>query len=728
MVEVPNLVFAGTTVTSGWGRAVVFATAMGTEFGKIANLTQTVAEELSPLQKEMIRVTRIVAVLAVGMGILFFVLGSMVVGLPLIESFIFAIGLIVANVPEGLLPTVTLSLAMGVQRMARRHALIKRLSSVETLGSTTVICTDKTGTLTQNEMTVREGWVDGRHFHISGVGYKPKGQLTFRGTPLSLTETPILSLLLECASFCNNARLVPPRGSEGWSILGDPTEGALLVAAAKAYFDRELTLKTKPRIYEFPFDSVRKRMTTIHRGPEGVVAYTKGSPKEVLALSRAVITERGVEELTGDVRQKILEQNDEFARAGLRVLAMAYRPLGEDFRDLSAETVENDLIFIGLIAMLDPPRVEVEEAVKKCAAAGIRVIMITGDYGLTAESIARRIGIVKGRGAKIITGMDLDRLSDEELKVELSREQIIFARVTPEHKLRIVTGLKEQGHVVAVTGDGVNDAPALKKADIGVAMGIAGTDVAKEAADMILTDDNFASIVAAIEEGRAVYDNIKKFVTYIFASNVPEIIPFIAMVLFQIPLPLTVMQILAVDLGTDMLPALALGTEAPEPGVMSRPPRSRGKRLLDLTLLLRAYAFLGMLEAVLSLSAYFWYNWVSGWQWGQALFSSGLAYRHATSMTLAGIVATQVGNAFCVRSERESVFRLGLFSNRFLLVGIGVELTLIALLVYFPPLGYVFSLAPLDGRDWLFLALFPPIMLGFEELRKLIVRRFRSKG
>ncbi len=584
--EIPNLVFAGTNVAAGSAKCVVVSTGMATEFGKIANLTQTVGNELSPLQKEMDSVTKIVTIFALVVGVVFFGMALAFAHISFAESFIFALGMIVAFVPEGLLPTVTLALAMGTQRMAKRHALIKKLSAVETLGCTSVICTDKTGTLTQNEMTVSDLWIGSGSYKISGIGYEPKGKITpntqspsARQPSLRIRDSSSQDLvqLLRAASLCNNARVLSPNGdSSRWTILGDPTEAALKVAAMKGGLDLEVEDRSFPRWREIPFDSRRKRMSTIHSIERGErVAFVKGAPKEILELCSRIWC-NGVEIALDDtIRAEIIGANDGFARSGLRVLAVARSFLSGDVRQLNAENVERDLVFLGLMAMMDPPRPEVAEAVKKCNHAGIRVIMITGDYGLTAESIARKTGIVKTERPRIVTGIDLDKMDDDALQNAL-QEEVIFARVAPEHKLRVVSALKSGGQIVAVTGDGVNDAPALKKADIGVAMGLGGTDVAKEAADMILTDDNFASIVNAVEEGRAVYSNIKKFTSYIFTSNTPEAIPFIIFAFSGglIPPALNVMHILAVDLGTDLVPALGLGAEPPEPGTMDHPPRS----------------------------------------------------------------------------------------------------------------------------------------------------------
>ena len=724
--ELPNLVFAGTNVVSGTGKAVVHATGMSTEFGKIAHLTQSLGEDLSPLQKEINVITKMVTLVAVGAGIVFFLVALLMGAMSLAEGFIFSLGMIVAFVPEGLLPTVTLALAMGVQRMAKRNALVKRLSAVETLGSTTVICTDKTGTLTQNEMTVRALWVGERRLAVTGVGYSPDGQLEHEGSSISTTNNPLVARLLQAACLCNNTRLLAPTEENArWSILGDPTEAALLVAGVKAGINLEMLAKAQPRLREAPFDSRRKRMSTLHNNGAQRIVYVKGAPKELLALSAAIATSTHDIPITEAHQTQVMAENDAMARNGLRVLAVASRPWPADERSFCAEAAERDLTFLGLIAMMDPPRPEVTTAVERCHKAGIRIIMITGDYGLTAASIAQRIGIVKGTLPRIVTGVELDNLSDAELQPILA-EEVIFARVSPEHKLRVVSALQENHQIVAVTGDGVNDAPALKKADIGIAMGLAGTDVAKEAADMILTDDNFASIVNAVEEGRAVYSNIKKFSAYIFTSNTPEAVPFVLFALSggRIPLALTIMQILAIDLGTDLVPALALGVERPEPGIMEQPPRNRDEHVISGRLLGRAYLFLGPVQALLAMAAFYFQYWTNGY-WGHwiDLPDQGWLYLSATAMTLAAVVATQIGNLLAQRTEHSSVFQIGFFSNPLIWWGILTEIILILLIVYAPPLQSIFGTAPFAMQNWLFLLALTPALLLMDEARKWIRRR-----
>ncbi len=719
-----NLILAGTSVSSGSGRAVIFATGVNTEFNKIASMTQQVQEEPSPLQKQLARLTQIIAFIAILMGVTLFFLNIYVVGLPLSFAFLFAIGLTVANVPEGLLPTVTLALAASVKKMVGKNALIKRLSSVETLGSTNIICTDKTGTLTKNQMTVRKIWIPYDVIDVTGTGYEPTGEFLQDGGDVCHKDVRELKLLMRSATFANDAQLVEPsKPGENWKILGDPTEASLLVAARKNGFDWESELKKNPRIFELPFDSQRKSMSSIHRSDSKQVAYVKGAPKKIIGLCNEISVEGKVIKFTRESKEQVIKEHDKLAESGLRILGMAYKYLPVNFNDYRPETVENDMIFVGMMAMQDPPRPEVLPAVKDCHRAGIRIIMITGDYGITALSIAREVGIVKDE-CRIVKGKELSTMSDNEVKELLkSNVNVIFARAVPEHKIRIASVLEDMDEIVAMTGDGVNDAPALRKADIGVAMGITGTDVAKEASDMVLTDDNFATIVTAIKEGRTIYENIRKFITYIFAHETAEIIPFILMVLFKIPLPITVMQILAIDLGTDTLPALALGMGPAESDVMDRTPRSRKERLLNFGVIWRGYIFLGLIEAVLVMSGYFWVLYAGGWQLGQSLPFTDPLYIEATTMVFAGIVTSQIGNLLGCQTTRTSTFEVGVFKNKWIIRGILFEVAVVLSIVYIPYLQSIFGTSALGLYQWLYLLSFIPIMFFAEELRKYVVRK-----
>jgi sodium/potassium-transporting ATPase subunit alpha len=694
IAESPNIAFAGTTVVSGSGKAIVFATGMKTEFGRIAHLTSAVQAGLSPLQKEIVKATRIIAVIAGAVGLFFFILGF-AIGRTFWDNFIFATGITVALIPEGLLPTVTLALAMGSQRMAKRKALIKTLPAVETLGSVTVICTDKTGTLTLNKMAVAKLWVDREIIE-----------------PAAVMTGETSRLLFTTAALCSNARLVDGE------YHGDPTEKALLKSAHES-----LGNISARRVSEIPFDPERKMMTTLHVMDKGITAFSKGAMEKLLPLCSHISINGERKSLDDYERDGVINANHALMDMGLRVLAFAMKQLeSHEMPGVQSEELERDMTFLGLIGLQDPPRPEVPGAIGKCRDAGVRIIMITGDGSRTALAIAKQIGLVQGT-ALTIEGPAFNQMTDPELTEKLSAPEIIFARMTPKHKMRVVSILKDQGEVVAVTGDGVNDAPALKKADIGISMGITGTDVAKEASDMVLLDDNFATIVNAVEEGRTVYDNIKKFMTYIFASNIPEAVPYLAYILFGIPLPLTILQILAVDLGTDMLPALALGSEKPSPGIMKQPPRKLNERLLNFSLIARAYLFLGPLEAVACMYGFFWVLKTGGWAWGAMLPAADLLYMQATTACLTAIIVTQIANIFACRSSRESLFSLEFFSNRLIFAGIAVELLLQLFIVYHPLGNKIFSTAPLSGSTWLVLVPFAVFLLIAEETRKLIVRK-----
>ncbi len=725
-IQARNLVFAGTSVARGTGRAVVFATGAVTEFGKIYRLTAGVRDEPSPLQREVAHAARRVAVVAVVLGVLLFAL-RVRAHAPFVQAFLYALGVMVALVPEGLPAVLSVSLAVGVQRMAEAKALVKRLTSVETLGSTTVICTDKTGTLTAGEMTVRAVWAGGRDYEVTGVGYVPEGAVASGTTPVPPAEMPEpVRALLRAALFCNNAHLLHDE-VKGWMIIGDPTEGALLVLAVKGGYDLEGQLRQNPRLREMPFDSQRKRMTVVVQQGRDWVVYAKGAPTELLDRATRILDQTGERDLTDMDRKGIEAAVDRLAVQGLRVLGFAIRPIERD-TPLDAATLEANLTFVGLAGMQDPPRPEVTHAVGEAQKAGIKIVMITGDYGLTAEAIARKVGIVRSRHPQVLTGTDLSAMTDEQLKDALrtctrERREIVFARVAPADKLRVTAALRDLHEIVAVTGDGVNDAPALKRADIGVAMGLAGTDVAKEAAVMILLDDSFATIVKAIEQGRAVYKNIRRFLVYLFTHNLGELFPIIFATFAGLPVvPLNALQVLAIDLGSDVLPALALGAESPEPGLLHEPPRPRTERLMSADVFKR-FLFLGTIQAIGATASFYFGLFAGGWAWGRSLADTDLIYRQAITMTQAGIVFSQFFNGFAVRTDRESVFAVGLFSNRLLLLGEILGVGIMLAISYLPPLQTVFRTAAVPWYYWGIPAVFGVVSLIAEEVRKAVVRR-----
>jgi P-type Ca2+ transporter type 2C len=715
-LEARNAAFMGTTVVAGTGKAVVYATGTDTQFGRIFQLTTEAPTPKTPLQRQVALMARRVSVAALAIGALLFAVRGLT-GHPLVGSFVFALGVMVALVPEGLPATLSVSLAVGVRRMARRNALVKRLLAVEALGSTTVICTDKTGTLTQAEMTVQRCWESGRVHTVSGVGYAPIG---------AVDEPDRVADLLRIAALCSNARLVPPESEGGdWRILGDPTEGALLVAAAKASVDLATEEGRTPRLAEFPFDSGRKLMTTVHKVGGDCYAYVKGAAQELLDRCTHADWDGTRRPLDDGLRGEIRAANEAMARQSLRVLAVAYRHLDNDRPGQS--DAESGLTFSGLVGMLDPPRPEVAEAVRRCRRAGIRMVMVTGDHALTAEAIGRRVGIVADGPPTVVRGDQLAAMGGDELKTLLRKKgELLFCRVSPEHKMRVVTTLEELGEVVAVTGDGANDAPALKRADIGVAMGAGGTDVAREAAVMVLLDDSFASIVTAVELGRSVYRNIRKFLVYLFSHNIAELAPILVAAFVGFPLvPLTAVQVLAIDLGSDVLPALALGTEPPEPDTMDDPPRSREESLFSAAVV-RRFLFLGAIQSLGVVTAFFWYLHSTGIPWS-ALTDTSPAYRHALTLTQAAIVVSQFFNGFTVRADRDSILRIGPLSNPRLVAAECLGVGIMAAISYAPPLQALFHTAPLGALDWAVLAAFGALLLLADEARKWWLRR-RTTG
>jgi calcium-translocating P-type ATPase len=719
-VDVPrlaarDLVFSGTTCTGGEARGVVFATGMHTELGRIASLSERVKEELSPLERQVRRVAWLIAGVAVAMAVAFIPVAIFGAGLSLNGSVVFAVGLLAGNVPEGLLPVITLALAVAVRGLARRGALVKRLSAVETLGSTDVVCTDKTGTLTENRMRPVAVWTPNTEVALGGESGPSPGQESRDAAVRALADT---------AAACNNARLDSGEGN-----VGDPTEVAVLMAARALGADVEAEQRERGRSHLYNFDPELKLMSTLDADGSDLWLHTKGAPESVLALCTSTLSGDGeLRPFDAGERERAMRQVESFAGRGLRVLALARRTLDTGAEPPPRDQAERELCFLGLATMFDPPRAEVAEAVARCHSAGIRIIVITGDHPLTAAAIAGLVGI-GGADPQAVDASRIDHTHERELEELLAGgRELIFSRSSPETKLQIAEALRAQGHVVAMTGDGVNDAPALRRADIGVAMGRSGTDVAREASTMVLTDDNFASIAIAVQEGRRVYDNIRKFIVYIFAHATPEVVPFLVFALGGglIPLPLTVMQLLAFDVGSETLPSLALGREPAEPDIMERPPRPRSEGVIRAPMLIRAWLFLGALVAALQMGGFFYVLSGAGWHPG-APVGTGTplhhAYLQATTMSFLGMIAGQIGTAFAVRTRRASLRQVGVFSNRYLIWAILAELALAAVFVYTPAFQTLLGTAGLPPRDLVLLLPYPFIVWGADELRRWVVRR-----
>ncbi len=701
-----NMVFAGTSAVSGKARAIVWTTGMATELGRIAGMIQQIDGETTPLQKKLEEFGKWVVYLCFALVGLVFLL-EWLRGGKMIDVFLTSVSLAVAAIPEGLPAVVTIALALGVQRMVKRHALIRKLPSVETLGCATVICSDKTGTLTKNEMTVQAVYAGGRVYSVNGIGYAPEGEILSDGNPVrNLASFPDLHQTLLCGVLCNGARLV--HKSDVYSIAGDPTEGALLTAAAKAGIHRDETESDFPFVDEIPFDSDRKMMTLLRREGTGVTAFVKGAPDRLTGRCSSILEKGRVRPLTEDDRNRIHEANDLFGSSAMRVLALARRSADGFERPFDIEAVENDLTFLGLTAMIDPPREEARKAIAACKTAGIRTVMITGDHRVTAVAIARQLGFFN-EDSRALTGEELDRIAEDEFREQV-RQIPVYARVSPEHKLRIVKAWKSHGDVVAMTGDGVNDAPAVKEADIGVAMGITGTDVTKEVSDMVVTDDNFASIVAAVEEGRGIYDNIKKFIHYLLSCNTGEILVMFLSSLAGLPVPLLPIQILWVNLMTDGLPALALGVDPADPGIMTQSPRPPDEGVMTGRSAVRIF-FQGAFIAACSLFAFTF-----------VLFFEKGGIERARTAAFVVLSVSQLFHAFNCRNARESLFRIGIFSNSKLVLAAGVSFLLQMAAVYVPFLQKVFKTVPLEGFDWLFVVLVSSFPLWAMEIVKWVGR------
>jgi len=712
-----NSAFMSSMITYGRGRGLVVATGMHTQIGMIAQMLQTYEEEPTPLQQRLDELGRTLGIAALGICGAIFLFGIVRDTSPgmifvegfgaylsshqseIVELFMTAVSLAIAAVPEGLPAVVTICLALGMQRMVKRHALIRKLAAVETLGSATVICSDKTGTLTQNEMTVTHGWISGGLFTVESSKDLAHGDFRRDGGAFQAAKEPDTYLLLRGAALCNDARLEESGevdGAKTWRLIGDPTESALIAAAAKAGIRREELEREMPRVGEIPFDSARKRMTTIHPVPTtrksdsaGWVACMKGAPDIVLDLCTRIRVNGSEEPLTPERRKAVLDANDGLARQALRLLGVAYRSFPEkpDATDMAG--IEKEMVFVGMLGMIDPPRPEVAAAIRTARQAGLRTVMVTGDYPDTARAIGEQIDLL-GEGQEVLSGADLDKMTEADIAAR-SDQVGVYARVSPQHKVKIVEALRSRGHVVAMTGDGVNDAPALKRANIGIAMGITGTDVSKETADIVLTDDNYVSIVSAIEEGRVIYSNIRKFVYYLIGANIGEVLIVLLSMLSGLPLPLRPIQLLMLNLVTDGAPALALGMEKGEPDVMDRPPRPAKEPVINRSMLVGIVVQSSVMTAAV----------LGSFLLAMNKYPGNLAA--AQTVAFATLVVSELLRAFTIRSERLSVFKIGLATNKWMLLATGSSLLLLLAIIYIPVFEPIFSTVALDWQDWLIL-------------------------
>ncbi len=704
-----NMAYMSTIITYGRGRGIVVETAEGTEIGKIAAMIQTFEEEPTPLQRKLNQLGKVLGMTTIAVCVAVFGIG-LLQGREILEMFMVSISLAVAAIPEGLPAIVTIVLAIGMNKMVERNAIVKKLLAVETLGATSVICTDKTGTLTQNEMTVVKVLADNKLIEVEGTGYEPVGDFKLEGSTITTKESSGLKLLLTIAALANDAKLDNSSGM--YRIIGDPTEGALITLAGKAGIDSAELNHMYKRIEEIPFDSERKMMTTFHDMPndEGVSSFTKGAPDIIIDRCNRIILDGKVSEFTPELKSEVLRVNSELSRAALRVLAFAFKEYPSLPTDPSPDENESDMIFVGLTGMIDPPRPEARDAIALCKKAGVNAIMITGDYKETAFAIAKDLGMADTEDQAIM-GEKIDGMSDEELK-EVVKNTKVFARVSPEHKVRIVSALRANGDIAAMTGDGVNDALAIKKADIGVSMGITGTDVAKNTADMILTDDNFASIVAAVEEGRIIFSNIKKFVYFLLSCNIGEILLVFTSILMNLPVPLLPIQLLWLNLVTDSFPALALGVEKGEPDIMNQPPRNPDEAILDRRMLV-GVTFQAIAVAAASLSAYL-----------LALRMYGLEnIEEARTITFATLIVAELLRAYSSRSQKFTLVKIGIFSNKSMVYAtLGAFLLLLAV-IYIPFMNGIFYTFPLSFVDWEIVLSFAFIPLVVGELTKVVMAK-----
>ncbi|MEM5793539.1 MAG: cation-translocating P-type ATPase [Candidatus Aenigmatarchaeota archaeon] len=714
-----NMVYAGTIVTYGHGKAVVTAIGHDTELGKIAKMIEDIEITKTPLQVKLDGIGKFLGISCLIICFIAFIIGVLK-GYNYLDMLIWSVSLGVAAIPEALPAVVTSSLAIGAQRMAKRNAVIRKLPAVETLGCTTVICSDKTGTITKNEMTVKRIYANNKIIHVSGDGYNPQGKfMDEKNKIFDPMKDPQFKIILEISALCNDANLVKENGQ--WKIIGDPTEGSILVLSRKAGIDFEKFREDTPRAAEIPFDMDRKRMTTIHKFNGKYFAYTKGAPEIIIGLSTKIMENGKLVELTDEKRKELLKIIDHMASHALRVLAFSYREVDErmllpTLEEINPDKIEKDMVFVGFVGMIDPPRKESKKAIRECKTAGIRTIIVTGDHALTTLAIAKEIGLVKKtetiKSNKIMVGEELERISDEELKERID-EIVIFARVAPHHKLRIVNLLKEKGHVVAMTGDGVNDAPALKSADIGIAMGITGTDVAKEASDMILLDDNFSTIVNAVKEGRRIYENIKKYLTYLIRCNIGEILVLTSSFFIGLPTPLIAIQILMVNLITDGLPALALGMDPPDEDIMRRKPRKPTESIFSRkTVILMSLLSFNMLIALLPIFKIY-------------LEKEGLI--KAQTMVFVGLSMFQFVNSYISKSGENYIFKTNLFGNKWLNLSIIFSILFLILIIQVPVFGKIFGVERLGLIDWILITICSMSALLFSEVGKFVLNFFDRK-
>lgn len=715
IADIDNMLFMGETVTTGEGKFIITGTGINTELGKIAHLTGQMHESLTPMQKQMRKLGRSVTILAVMIGIMVLIVGHYL-GMTLYHNFIFALALAVSVVPEGLPAAISVALSLGMKRLLKHNVLAKKLNAVETLGSVSIICTDKTGTITKNELTVTDIFINNQELGVSGAGYSPEGHFFVDNKIVNPSEIKNLELLFRIGTLCNDAGIIFKDGIR--TVVGDPTEGAIVVAGEK-YNPKENYYEIgESKITENPFSSDRMRMSVVYKNAE-TLSFVKGSPDVMIELCDYIRIDDEIVPFSREDKDKIRKIYNEMSAQALRVLAFAYRNLDDIDSGKYLEESEKNLTWVGMMAMIDPPRKDVREAIVECKELGIKVIMITGDYEITAGAIAKKINLIgdDNKGYEIINGKTLNGLSDKEIYQKIISNDVVFARIAPEQKLRIATILKKNGQVIAMTGDGVNDAPALKKADVGVAMGIIGTDVSKEASDMILLDDNFASIVRGIKEGRIIYGNLKKFVHYVFTSNASELLTVIFGIIFGIPSPIMAVQILAIDLATDVLPSFSLSLEPAEKGVDKKIKNSNSSVMSWGGF--RRIIYLGTIMAGCAVVTFIWSMLRGGWHFGNNIDENNILYIQSATATYAVLAMTQMANLLHSRSEKFTPLELGFFKNKYTIGSIFISLGILIAFMYLPFFQKYLRMSPIQTLDWM--------MVGFSVLMVYFFENFRKK-